>query len=64
MARYRSIRDTMSIIKEEDPDTAITEYMLRELVANGVIPYMPSGNRKLVDADKVRTILYGEEDNS
>lgn len=64
MARYRSIRNTMAIIKEEDPDTAITEYMLRELVTNGVIPYMPSGNRKLVDLDKVRTILYGKEENS
>lgn len=58
MGRIRSIRDTMKIIKDDDPNTAVTEYMLRQLVIEGEIPCFKTGNKRLVDVDVVFKYLY------
>lgn len=63
MSRYRSIRDTMSIIKEEDPETALTEYCLRQMVLGGYIPSLKTGNKHLVDIDTVFRVLNGNTAN-
>ena len=60
MSRIRSIQDTLAIIKEEDPDTAVTEYMLRKMVIEGKLPSFKTGNKRLLDVDVVKRILYGE----
>lgn len=38
--RIRSIRDTEKMFKEMDPNTEITEYTLRKMIAEGIIPVL------------------------
>ena len=45
----------MKIIKTEDPDTCITEYMLRKMVANNQIKAYKVGNKYLIDIDLLFT---------
>lgn len=51
MARFRTIRGALGYIRDIDPDTAITEYYLRQLVLNGKIKSKKSGTRYLIDLD-------------
>lgn len=55
MSKMRTIRETMKIIKTEDPDTCITEYMLRKMVANNQIKAYKVGNKYLIDIDLLFT---------
>ena len=55
MSKIRTIRETMKIIKTEDPDTCITEYMLRKMVANNQIKAYKVGNKYLIDIDLLFT---------
>lgn len=55
MSKMRTIRETMKIIKTEDPDTCITEYMLRKMVANNQIKAYKVGNKYLIDMDLLFT---------
>lgn len=61
MSRIRSIHDAHEILKEEDPDTAVTEYFIRQLVTNGSIPSLKTGNKHLVDVDVLQEYLYGSK---
>lgn len=55
MSKMRTIRETMKIIKTEDPDTCITEYMLRKMVADNQIKAYKVGNKYLIDIDLLFT---------
>lgn len=46
--RVRTIRQAVSEIRARDPDSAITEYFLRQLVTAGEIPSRKTGNRFLI----------------
>lgn len=52
--RIRTISQAFREIKEDDPQTAVTEYRLRQLVIDGVIPSTKSGSKYLIDLDKVK----------
>jgi len=58
MSRIRTIRETVRIIREEDPESAVTETTLRRAVKNNEIPYRTSGERVLLDVDAVER-YYG-----
>ena len=60
MARIRTIQSTLNLIKLQDPETAVTEYMLRQMIISGDIPSFQSGSKYLVDVDVVLKILYGD----
>lgn len=51
MARYRSIKDTIEYCRENDPDTALTEWALRNMVNTGKISCLMVGNKHLIDID-------------
>lgn len=53
MARIRTIRETVRIIREKDPESAVTETTLRRAVKNNEIPYRNSGERVLLDVDAI-----------
>ena len=53
MPQIRTIKGTADEIKKVDPDTAITEYRIRLMVNEKIIPFVPVGNRKLVNMDDV-----------
>lgn len=51
MCRMRSIRETARMFKEMDPDTQITEKALRNMIAEGSIPYVKTGVKFLLNVD-------------
>lgn len=53
----RSIRNAILEIKRIDPDSDFTESALRALIDAGTIPYVPIGNRKLVNMDTLIAYL-------
>lgn len=61
MSRIRSIHDAHVLLKEEDSNTAVTEYFIRKLVNEGTIPSFKTGNKSLVDVDVLQEYLYGKD---
>ncbi len=57
IARFRTIRQCLETIKNLDPDTAITEWYIRQLCKNGKIICNGSGNKFLVCLDSLLEFL-------
>ena len=57
MSRIRTISQAYNLIRFEDPETGLTEYMIRKLVLEGKIPSIRSGNRFYVDVDVVQNYI-------
>lgn len=51
MCRMRSVRETARYFKELDPDTEITEYTIRKMIAEGTIPTVKTGGKFLINLD-------------
>lgn len=51
MYRMRSIREVARYFREMDPETEITEYTIRKLIAEGTIPALRTGVKYLVNLD-------------
>lgn len=51
MKRIRTIDQAYDEIKAKDPQTAISRYLVRQMVKQGMVPSLPSGNKRLVDVD-------------
>ena len=51
--RMRTLPATMKVIREADPDTAITPWALRNMVLSGEIPTVLVGRKRLIDVDKL-----------
>ena len=49
MQKIRTIRKAAAEIKAADPDTAITEYFIRQLVINGKIPSIKSNTKTMIN---------------
>jgi len=49
--RMRTIKQTIEYLKLQDPDTAITEWGLRQLVKSGQLKTHRAGNRYLINLD-------------
>ena len=59
--RIRTIQSAYEEIKAVDPNTAVTEYRIRQLVIDGKIPSTRSGTKYLLDLDKLQSYLKGEQ---
>lgn len=51
LPRLRTISRAYAHLKEQDPETDITEQLLRRLVADGEIPCVYQGRKALIDID-------------
>lgn len=51
MARMRTIKQTMKYLKEQDSETAITEWGLRQLIKSGQLRTHKAGNKNLINLD-------------
>lgn len=51
MQRIRSIDKAYDEIKAKDPETAISRYLVRAMVNQGIVPSIKNGSKKLVDVD-------------
>lgn len=58
--RMRTLPRAAEIIKQEDPETAITLTALRRMVKQGKIPVSMQGNKPLMDVDRLPEYLYSE----
>lgn len=61
-ARMRTAEGALEIIKQQDPDTAVTLRMIRRLINTGVLPYVPVGRKKLINVDGLLAYLGGKEE--
>lgn len=57
MPKFRTIKDCFKLIKESDPNTAITEYFIRSLCRQGKVAYLKAGCKYLVNFDELLEIL-------
>ena len=63
--RYRTIGDCLKEIKRLDPQTAITEWFIRNLCKQNKITYFASGNKSLVNLSELLAYLgYSANDNT
>ena len=51
--RIKTLPQIVKVAKELDPDTALNESMLAELMVSGNLPYVKHGNRTVSDMDMV-----------
>lgn len=57
VAKIRTIQQCIDTIKASDPDTAITEWYIRQLCKEGKIAAYSSGNKFLVNLDSLLAYL-------
>lgn len=57
MARMRLIAEAFQMIKEADPDTALTLNALRCMVKRGEIPSVKNGRKTLINYDALLEFL-------
>ena len=62
MARMRTAEGALEVIKEQDPDTAVTLRMIRRLINTGTLPYVPVGRKKLINVDGLLAYLGGKDE--
>ena len=58
--RIRTIKNAYREIREQDPNTCITEWFLRQLITGGAIPSIRAGTKWLVDLDVVEEYIQEE----
>ncbi len=56
-----TIKDAMQKIKQDCPDTAISEHFLRQLIRDGVLPALKAGNKALINMDVLSKFLSDPE---
>ena len=59
LPRMRTIAETIRLLREQDPDTCLTETALRRMVITGEIPSVRVGKKYLIDIDHVGEHLRG-----
>ena len=59
--RMRTIKEVAQYFKEEDSDTAFTEYAIRKMVKTGEIASVKSGVKNLINLDLLLTNLKERE---
>ncbi len=55
--RITTLSAAIRILKEENPDSYITEGSIKEAIQRNQIVCIPIGRRKLVDVDKIQELL-------
>lgn len=51
LPRMRTVPEAAAEIKAADPNTAITEYHIRQLALSGVLPRVKAGRKLLINLD-------------
>lgn len=61
MRRIRTIPGAAAEMKEKDPNTIVTEWVLRRWIKQGLIPTVPVPARVVyIDMDKLEAFLDGQ----
>lgn len=59
--RMRTQRQAIQIIREADPDTAITPHALRMMILSKKIPSVMAGGKYLIDVDRLEEYITAPE---
>ena len=59
MARMRTIEQAYDIIHTNDPDSAVSMWLIKNLARTGVIPCIKSGKKYLINFDALEAYLAG-----
>ncbi|HHV09767.1 MAG TPA: DNA-binding protein [Clostridiales bacterium] len=62
LTRMRTISGCMEYLRQEDPESCITEYYLRGLVKQNKVPVFHAGRKQLVNLDKLLEYLSGDQE--
>ena len=57
MPRMRTATGALEIIKQQDPDTAVTLHYIRQLISSGKV-----GRKKLINVDELLAYLERKEE--
>lgn len=57
MSRMRTIKAAIEHIKQQDPESSITEWWTRQLVKQGKLKHHKAGNKILIDLDYFEEFL-------
>ncbi|SHO46814.1 hypothetical protein [Anaerocolumna xylanovorans] len=60
LARMRTAHQAADYFKQLDPETSFTEYHINRLIKTGVLPVFKSGNKRLINLDKLIQYLNSE----
>lgn len=51
LPRMRTLDECYRELKEQDSNTAVTKYFIRQLALSGAIPSIMAGNKRLINLD-------------
>jgi len=57
LRRMRTIKELASHYSNLDPDTAITQYFIRQQLLSGKLPFVPAGSKRLVAIEDMDAFL-------
>lgn len=57
MPKMRTIKEAHQELKRLDPDTAVTEYYIKQLVLSGQIPHIRAGRKRMLNLDALILFL-------
>ena len=61
MQRIRTITETLQMIKKEDPNTSLSEFLIRKLANNYKIRSIKTGKKIMIDYDSLLAFLQSKE---
>ena len=60
MQRIRTITETLQMLKKEDTETCLSEFLIRKLANNYKIRSIKTGNKVLIDYDSLLAFLQSK----
>ncbi len=61
MQRIRTIKETLQMIKQEDPNTGLSEFLIRKLADGYKIRSIKTGKKVLIDYDSLLAFLQSKD---
>lgn len=57
---FRTIKECLALIKQEDPESSVTYYTIKGLIKQGILHPVFSGNKALINYVELSAVLRGE----
>lgn len=61
MQRIRTITETLQMIKQEDPNKSLSEFLIRKLANNYKIRSIKTGKKIMIDYDSLLSFLQSKD---
>ena len=61
MKRIRTINETLQMLKQEDPNSGLSDFLIRKLANSYKIRSFKTGNKILIDYDSLMAYLRSED---